>query len=223
MTSLALRAGADSLPSTHGERSIKAGRSVGLAKGFAVRNSFTWWTHLVRSPRRVGSIAPSSPRLADHMTRRISAFAAHHRGARLIEVGAGTGAITRSLVKLIDPQSITLVEADPKCCEQLRRRFPQVQVIEGLVENLLEELIVPGQPLVLVSSVPLFSLSEEQRGHILSAYEKIISSARQCRVVQFTYVPWLPGAQAKRFCGREVGSVWRNLPPAWVWSSTHNS
>lgn len=140
----------------------------------------------------------------------------------MIEVGAGTGAITRSLVNLIEPQSITLVEADSRCCQQLRRRFPQVTVLEGLVENLLHELVVADEPLVLVSSVPLFSLSEEQRGHILSAYEKIISSARQCRVVQFTYVPWLPGARAKRFCGREVGSVWRNLPPAWVWSTTHN-
>lgn len=182
-----------------------------------------WWTHLVRSPRRVGSIAPSSPRLADHIARRIAAFAAHHHGVRLIEVGAGTGALTRSMIKLIDPAAITLVEADPKCCQQLRRRFPQVTVLEGLVENLLDELVVPGEPLVLVSSVPLFSLTEEQRGAILSAYERIISSARQCRVVQFTYVPWLPGAQARRFCGREVGSVWRNLPPAWVWSSTHTS
>ena len=188
-----------------------------------MNNPLTWWTHLVRSPRRVGSIAPSSTQLADHVAHRIARFASRDLNVRLIEVGAGTGALTRSLATIFDPTAITLVESDPSCCQQLRRRFPGVRIVEGLVEKVADQLIVPGEALVLVSSVPLFSLSRAQRDLVLSTYERIVERAGECRVVQYTYVPWLPGKRARQLCGKERGSVWRNLPPAWVWSATHHN
>jgi phosphatidylethanolamine/phosphatidyl-N-methylethanolamine N-methyltransferase len=154
---------------------------------------------------------------------RIARFARRDLNVRLIEVGAGTGALTRSLATIIDPSAITLVESDPRCCQQLRRRFPGIRIVEGLVENVTDQLIVPCDALVLVSSVPLFSLSAAQRNLVLSAYERIVKSAGECRMVQYTYVPWLPGKRVRQLCGKERGSVWRNLPPAWVWSATHQN
>lgn len=188
-----------------------------------MNNPLMWWTHLARSPRRVGSIAPSSTQLADHVAHRIARFASRDLNVRLIEVGAGTGALTRSLATIFDPRSITLVESDPRCCLQLRRQFPGVRIVEGLVENVVDQLIVPCDALVLVSSVPLFSLSAAQRNLVLSAYEQIVTSAGECRMVQYTYVPWLPGKRVRQLCGRERERVWRNLPPAWVWSATHHN
>ncbi len=142
-------------------------------------------------------------------------------GGRIIEVGAGTGAITHALAKTARTEPLTVVEADRGCCIYLRRQFPGVNVVEGLVEERLDDLIAPGERLAIVSSVPLFSLTKPQRGRVLAAFETLVQAAQTARVVQFTYVPWLPEPRARTLLAGRVRAVWQNVPPAWVWSATH--
>ncbi|MDE2465576.1 MAG: hypothetical protein KGO02_17955 [Alphaproteobacteria bacterium] len=155
------------------------------------------------------------------MAREVAHFLGSKPGGRIVEVGAGTGAITRALVNSRTAAPLTVVEADRGCCAYLRRHFPLVQVIEGLVEENEERLTTPGARLALVSSVPLFSLTGDQRTNVLAAYERLIRRASAARIVQFTYAPWLPDQRAYSLLGRRAQSVWQNLPPAWVWSATH--
>jgi phosphatidylethanolamine/phosphatidyl-N-methylethanolamine N-methyltransferase len=179
-----------------------------------------WWKSLVRMPRQVGSIMPSSPQLAARMAREVKEFLPSNAG-RIVEIGAGTGAITHALTQTTSLHRLTVVEADRGCCVYLRRRFPHLHVIEGLVEERLEALMAPGEPLALVSSVPLFSLTKPQRSRVLAAFETLVSTASRARIVQFTYVPWLPEPRARSLLRERVRAVWRNVPPAWVWSGTH--
>lgn len=69
---------------------------------------------LVREPLSVGAVAPSSRRLADHMAADIVP------GSRVIELGAGTGAVTRAIldsgVAAADLLVIEQNEAFPKFC-----------------------------------------------------------------------------------------------------------
>jgi phosphatidylethanolamine/phosphatidyl-N-methylethanolamine N-methyltransferase len=164
---------------------------------------------------------PSSPRLAHRMARQAADFLQRGESCRVIEVGAGTGAITSAVAKALPEARLTLVEADPSCCRFLRRRFPEAEIVEGLVEEVMHRLQTPCERLVLVSSVPLFSLTRPQRDRVLGAFESLVGRSEASRVVQYTYVPWLPGPRARSLCGHAVQSVWRNVPPAWVWSSTH--
>lgn len=164
---------------------------------------------------------PSSPQLAARMAREVDTFLTGRPGGHIIEVGAGTGAITRALTKFARERPLTVVEADRGCCVYLRRQFPHLNVIEGLVEDCLDTLMVPGEPLAIVSSVPLFSLTLPQRSRVLTAFEALVRSASMARMVQFTYVPWLPGAHARSLLAARARPVWRNIPPAWVWSATH--
>lgn len=186
-----------------------------------IKSTCIWWRSLVRMPRQVGSVIPSSRQLAGRMAREVAEFLAAPNGGRLIEVGAGTGAITQALAKTVDAKRLTVVEADRGCCIYLRRRFPGLHVVEGLIEERLGELKSAGEPLALVSSVPLFSLTAQQRGRVLGAFETLVQAAPAARVVQFTYVPWLPEPRARTLVGERVRAVWRNVPPAWVWSATH--
>ena len=62
----------------------------GLGEGLAF--ALGW----VRNPRRVGAIAPASRALAQAMADEVSRVAPD----RLVEVGAGTGAITQALAQL---------------------------------------------------------------------------------------------------------------------------
>lgn len=204
--------------------STTAGRVPGAGSP-ALGNEISglWWRNIFRAPRQVGSILPSSPVLASRMAREAADFFPPGSPGRVIEIGAGTGAITNALANVIPHAWLTLVEADPACCRFLRRQFPDVEVIEGLVEDLLPRLPAPCHRLVLVSSVPLFSLQGPQRDRVLGAFEALVGRAAASRVVQLTYVPWLPGPRARSLCGQAVQPVWQNLPPAWVWSSTHQA
>lgn len=186
-----------------------------------MNSASAWWNSLIRMPRRVGSIMPSSAPLARRMAREAAQFLRHAGRSQVIEVGAGTGAITHALAHAVGSQAFTVVEADHGCCAVLRRRFPRLHVLEGLIEDHVEALLAPGRPLALVSSVPLFSLTPDQRGNVLAAFESLVRAAGHARVVQFTYMPWLPGQRARRLVGGRPQPVWRNVPPAWVWSATH--
>lgn len=174
-------------------------------------------------PRRVGSIMPSSPKLANRMAREVEEFLGPEGGGRIIEVGAGTGAITRALAKSARSEPLTVVEADRGCCVYLRRNFPDVNVLEGLVEERIDDLIAPGKRLAIVSSIPLFSLTKPQRARVLGAFETLIRAARSTRLVQFTYVPWLPEPRARCLLDGTARAVWQNVPPAWVWAATHHA
>ncbi|MSR57286.1 MAG: methyltransferase domain-containing protein [Planctomycetaceae bacterium] len=68
-----------------------------------------------------GAIAPSSRFLARALTRPIE----RHRGpVRVLEVGPGTGAVTRRIVRLLKPDdALDLVELNPSFVNVLRRRF----------------------------------------------------------------------------------------------------
>ena len=164
---------------------------------------------------------PSSTRLAHRMARQAAEIIPRGVHGCVIEVGAGTGAITGVLANLIPHARLMLIEADPACCQYLHRKFPQAEIVEGLVEDLRQRLPTLCHRLAVVSSVPLFSLKPAQRDRVLGAFESLVEQAAVARVVQYTYVPWLPGPQARKLCGHAVQSVWQNVPPAWVWSSTH--
>lgn len=72
-------------------------------------------------PRQVGSVLPSSRRLAAALTK---PFADRSRPARVLEAGAGTGPITRQLGKLLGPEDhLDICEVDDRFVEVLQRRL----------------------------------------------------------------------------------------------------
>jgi phospholipid N-methyltransferase len=80
-------------------------------------------SHLFRAPALTGAVAPSSQFLA-----RAMADAAHGAG-HIVELGAGTGAVTRALARQHAQASLTLVELQPALARRLARSFPQARVI----------------------------------------------------------------------------------------------
>lgn len=164
-------------------------------------------------PRRVGAILPSSLPLADAMAR----AAAGAQG--LIELGAGTGAITAALCRLHPDVPTLAVEIDPALARHLQRRFPRVEVRSDSAHHVLSELPELPQATVLVSSLPFRSLPPRLRLRSSLAVEKFLMSRPACRLVQYTYLPLqpFPLRHDEALCWRRIEPVWRNAPPAWVW------
>jgi len=177
----------------------------------------TW----LRSPRTVGAIWPSGEGLARAMAAQVDPS----EPGLVVELGAGTGVVTRALLARGLPASrLLVVERDPAFCRLLRRHFPRVTVLEEDAGHLRRALA--SRPRVVVSSVvsslPLLALPFTSQREIVRESASILVPGG--RFVQFTYGPGSPvhPALVRRLglSGRAVARVWRNLPPAAIWRYT---
>jgi len=161
----------------------------------------------------VGAIMPSASRLADAMAR--AAVAAEH----LIELGAGTGAITAALCRCHPGVPILAVELEVELAQYLRERLPMIEVRAAAAHEVLCEPQRGSAAAVLVSSLPFRSLLPRLRSRSSVAIERFLIERPASRLVQCTYLPWEPFhlrfGESLRW--RRLESVWRNVPPAWVW------
>lgn len=64
----------------------------------------------------------------------ISEFAPFLQG-RIIEIGAGIGQMTTSLIELPHAEEVLSVEPDPFLAESFRRRLPEQNLLEGTIED----------------------------------------------------------------------------------------
>jgi phosphatidylethanolamine/phosphatidyl-N-methylethanolamine N-methyltransferase len=164
-------------------------------------------------PSTVGAILPSSRRLAETMAR------AAHGAQRIVELGAGTGAITAALRRHHPDVPLLAVELEPRLARQLRERFPTVEVRAAAAHLVLREATdLPGDT-VLVSSLPFRSLPPRLRLRSSVAIERFLTAQPGRRLVQYSYVPREPFPLRARgpLRWRRLAAVWGNAPPAWVW------
>lgn len=167
---------------------------------------------LRRDPKSMGAICSSSERLGQRMARHIDL----PEDGWVVELGGGTGAITRSLLQHgVSASRLIVIEKSEALAAHLQHRFPEVRVMHGDaidMENMLRE----HQPVKsIVSGLPLRCLSKSAVGRITSACTKILHPGG--RLIQFTYAsgdysPWLKVGLKKL----KSETVWVNLPPAHI-------
>jgi len=172
----------------------------------------------LRKPRSIGAVAPSSDRLADAIADQV----AFDRPGVVVELGGGTGSITRALLaRATNPADIVVIEREPSLCTRLLDRFPGVRVICGNARDLRKLLAEAGIGPVktVVSGLPLLSLSRVTGRRIIE--ESFAVLGEEGVFVQFTYGLLSPvrslHARREGIVGRRTGWVMRNLPPATLW------
>ncbi len=172
----------------------------------------------------MGAVVPSGRLLAAAMARATLAAMANYPG-HVIELGAGTGEVTKALLAAgIDPKRLALVERDPELARFLRGHFPGPKIVEGDAARLTELLKSHGVANVsaVVSSLPLLSLpAEVVNGIVNGVFASLPAGAA---LIQFTYGPSPPVPKALRerlgLQGVSGRRIWRNVPPAVVWTFT---
>jgi phosphatidylethanolamine/phosphatidyl-N-methylethanolamine N-methyltransferase len=188
----------------------------GLPENNAALTFFRQW---LKAPGRMGSVAPSSRHLAHAMARQIPPAVLAER-APVVELGGGTGSITRGLLDAGVPgDRLFVVERDPSLADLLRARFGGVQVLCGDATALPALLAPHGLRRVgaIVSGLPLLLFPEEVLALLVESCFGLLGAGRP--LIQFTYGLKSPlSAQTHHLIARRTAWVPRNLPPAFVWT-----
>ena len=169
----------------------------------------------IDKPKAVGSIIPTSSIAA----RRMASVVNPDSGLPVLEVGPGTGVITRQiLARGVPAEKLYLVEYSADFVRHLRRNFPGVNIIEGDAFNIGHTLghDVPKQFDSVVSGVPLLNFPVQQRVAFVESLLDRIPAGRP--IMQLTYGPKSPVPPGLgNYTVERFDFVIRNIPPTLLW------
>ncbi len=174
---------------------------------------WAFYKALFQNPRAIGAAMPSSKRLAKNIAKQVPL----RTDAIVIELGAGTGVITRALIEHgIADHLIVAVEASPHLAEAVSEKFPNIKVIQGNAINLVKLLGQQHLPInAIVSSLPLRSLPAETTQKIVEQIDQVMDKGS--RYIQYTYSNKESiFNKISKYKKIYSGTTWLNLPPARI-------
>jgi phosphatidylethanolamine/phosphatidyl-N-methylethanolamine N-methyltransferase len=169
----------------------------------------------IDKPRAVGAIIPTSSVTA----RRMASVIDTRSGLPVLEVGPGTGVITKAILgRGVKPADLYAVEYSSQFVSHLRRNYSGVNVIEGDGFN-LDKTLGDKRDVIfdcVVSGVPLLNFPVERRVAYLDSLLKRIPNGRP--VVQLTYGPKSPIPPGHGdYTVEHFHFILRNIPPTQLW------
>lgn len=180
------------------------------------------WQAWLRNPLAIGAIAPSSARLASALVQALpEGFTAD-----VIELGGGTGAITRVLLEQLGSERLLVVERDLELLSGLRQRWPALQLLHADAGTLDSALTAPTHHYgAIVSGLPLLNMSRQVRHDIVRAAFAVLPESGV--FIQFSY-GWRSPLSAQlttelKLRTQRCQLCWWNLPPATVWRYSRHS
>ncbi|MBO0711293.1 MAG: phosphoethanolamine methyltransferase [Acetobacteraceae bacterium] len=180
-------------------------------------NAWMFFRRWLANPLQMGSVVPSSPALC----RRIAAQIRRTPEEAVIELGAGTGVISRALLAAgVPPDRLLVVEIVPSMAGHLRRVLPGVEVVEGDARRLpyLVSDHWHGRIGSVICGIPLVLLPLAEQRRFIDAIEAVAPGRG---FLHYSYcvtspLPW------QRHGLAAVREAWTplNFPPASVWRYT---
>lgn len=198
----------------------------------------TFWAGSREHFKTTGSILPSSRFLANELARPLNS---PRPPLRILEVGPGTGPVTRSLLqRLIPGDTLDLVELNPMYTERLKqhlandplfmRHASQIRIIPAAIES------VPGESLydVIVSGLPLNGFPPGLVRRIYHALRRLISPGGTLTYFEYAWIRPIQKLAANAEERKRIAKVARiveryirkfqcgktlvpaNVPPAYV-------
>ena len=177
-------------------------------------------------PLRVGAIAPSSPGLVAEMVNSID----WDRARGVVEFGPGTGVFTSGVVEHLHPDArFFAIEMSAEFAAATRTRCPDVTVYQDSVTQVVElcQRQAISQIDAVVCGLPWASFHRSLQDEIMDAMFDVLAPGAQFATFAYWQGVMLPAGQRfsrllkDRFSSvSRSRTVWRNLPPAFVYRCT---
>ena len=171
---------------------------------------------MIRHPRQIGAIAPSSSGLADAM-----AVGIGPETPGVVEFGGGTGQLTRGILRAgLPPERLVVAELDPVLSARLTRDLPGVHVRNVGAQEVTKDPLT--RVTHIISGLPILNFPVELQTAIMENAFRLLEPGGL--FVQFTYGPKVPLrssviAELGLTSRRRKWIAW-NLPPATVYEIT---
>ena len=181
----------------------------------------------LKNPLKVGAIAPSSPELAAEMLHGIEP----DDNNIVLELGVGTGAITKFLLDTIPSRDSYLgIELDVDLVSTLKKNYPDMNIICG---NAADAFAIHGRSGLgkvryVICCLPFVSLPKETSENVLAEIQKFMDEGCELRIFQYAHGYFLPPAiKLREFLKNRYGKstrsplILKNVPPAFTltWST----
>jgi phosphatidylethanolamine/phosphatidyl-N-methylethanolamine N-methyltransferase len=176
---------------------------------------FLFLKKVIKNPKNMGAIVPSSQNLGQYISKHIPNDPNHF----IVEIGAGTGSLTHSLIKDgVCKSRLIAIELDTELAKLLTVKFQDLTVINGNATE-LSKILPPtwiGKVGTIVSGIPMVNLSKEEQRSIIDSCLKVLSPGGQ--ILQFTYGFVSPlSTKSFNLTSQKLGRVLMNVPPASWW------
>lgn len=189
-----------------------AGRA---SRGAALAEWQIFFAHFLRDPLGIGAVAPSSAPVA----RALADCLTLERAGSLLELGGGTGSITRGLLAAgCPPERLVVIEREPALAQILRRRFAAVRVIQADARDMTASLHEIGveRLATVISSLPIKWFALEVQCSILAQSLDLLGEGGSFFQITNSMASPLP-MKRLGICGEERVRIWRNLVPVQIW------
>lgn len=167
----------------------------------------------VESPRKIGSVTPSSKYLTNKMLKKLP----WNKIESIVELGAGTGVFTQYIIDHKQAGcKVVAVEQDKVLYERLMMNHPSLLMgreAENLVYILYKHKM--GNVDCIVCGIPFANLAKDDRERIISAASG--SLKRGGTFVMFQYSLQMRSMLKRYFSEVHIGLELRNFPPAFVY------
>ncbi|WP_237213717.1 class I SAM-dependent methyltransferase [Falsiroseomonas oryziterrae] len=166
------------------------------------------------NPLQMGSVIPSSPSLC----RKIAALVERKPDEVVVELGAGTGVISRALLEAgVPPERLVVVEIVPDMAAHLRGVLPGVNVIQGDAFDLPRALPerLHGKVGTAICGIPLVMLPLDRQRRFVEAVEAV-APGRGFLLYTYCITSPLPYRKLNLSAERKAWTP-LNVPPASVW------
>lgn len=140
----------------------------------------------------------------------------------VLEIGAGTGAISNALAAAVPEEQLLLLELDAELCDWLQERFPRATVLCGNtleLDALLPPAAQDGNVAAVVSGIPATRLPlPAKHTYVDQCFGAMPPGGA---LLQYTFMPMPPlpcrllGLDATR-----LGSTFRSPLPMFLWRFT---
>lgn len=185
-----------------------------------------------------GAVSPSSRFLARAMTR---PYEEHTGPCRVLEIGPGTGAVTRRLVRVLRPEDrLDLVELNENFVDVLKRRFDDDAAFQKVADRTqihqcpIQEFKATEPYQYIISGLPFNNFPPELVREILGVCFRLLAPGGVLSYFEYMYMRPLRKAVSNKAGRERLGDletvlqeylgkhrfrrdwVFVNVPPAWV-------